>query len=421
MKAKRLIIQVRQDVDFNHSFGELKDIGSINVSPAFSYQNDSFLFERADPLKYLDAAPIIFQNEYYRKLGTNQKKDYRTFKIDCEDEESASFYFKALSSNDSIETIYFDGYAQLASIPNDLSFQKQQALNQMQCEEAWDISNGIPAVIVAILDSGINSNHEDLKGRVLDKLGFKLPAYSTFDDNSLSGGHGTGVAGIVSASWNNFRGVVGVSPNSSLLNGKIFNDGDNTVFLSDCLEAMNHSILNGAQILNCSWEVKSNPEEMSVKKFIEKVNEYSNKVVLVFAAGNGNVNIEDTVMGHINNCLKVGALTMSDTIWKIDRFNGSNYGKDVVFGYGDNIFGVQNKSNSSYGYLNSGTSLAAPHISGVCALIKAYNTSIHPTKVIDIIKRSCERLPSIYPLKGIGKVNAFKALKITQSEFSNIV
>ncbi|GGD72913.1 thermitase [Emticicia aquatilis] len=418
-----MIIRVKENSDFNNSFEILKS-RNLNPSKVFSFQNDPFEIERNFPIENLDSSGYLYDNEYYRKLGKRQKDYYRTYKIDFTDDESAKEYCLALQKNENIDDAYLDGYVHLATNPNDSLLSKQIALINIQCEQAWDISSGNPNIIVSVIDTGINDNHEDLRGNIFvdntGKRGFNFTDDADFNDSRPDKGHGTCVAGLIAASWNNSRGIAGVAPNCRVINCKVFPTNDITAFFSDCQEAINTSIRNGAKILNCSWEINLDKDDKIVTDFIDFINKEATKSVFVFSSGNKNKNIAETAWSKLENCLIVGAMNINDNIWTENDKKGSNFGQNIIYSYGSGVFGLTNENNDSYNVLDSGTSFAAPHVSGICALILSYNPTISPKQVRDIIIDSREMVLGMSSTLGIGKVNALKALNLTQQRFAKL-
>jgi thermitase len=415
MAKKRLIVRIKENANYEASFSGILE-KKETCKKVYTFQDDPFEKERNSPFEHLQAGNYLEISDYYRKLGSRQKEYYRTFKIDIDSEDEADSYLNSLNSSNEIEEVYFDGQVKISNNPNDIFFSKQQSLFKLQCEEAWDISNGKSNILISVIDTGILDSHEDLRNSIYvdtnGTSGFNFTNDKNNWDNYGEKGHGTGVAGIIAASWNNHLGVAGIAPNCKILNCKVFPQKSDTAFFTDCQNAIKVSIDNGAKILNCSWEIDDLVAYDNVKsKFIEFINSQSNEAVLVFAAGNSGKDISSSWWNRLENCLTVGALNLDDYIW-----NGSNYGRNVIFSYGSGIFGVT-KNNKKYEVLDSGTSFAAPHVSGICGLILSYNPQISPKEVIKLIIDSRVKIPQINSYMGLGKVNALSALKLTQERY----
>lgn len=118
-----------------------------------------------------------------------------------------------------VEAAEADPIARALFIPNDPLLPEQWHLFRVAAPEAWEITKGSPAIKVAVLDSGIDQSHEDLRGQVKDSKDF---TGSGSTDDFL--GHGTHVAGIIAAKAQNRKGVAGLAFRCHLLNGKILGD-----------------------------------------------------------------------------------------------------------------------------------------------------------------------------------------------------
>jgi len=272
--------------------------------------------------------------------------------------------------------VYYPG----ATIPNDTYYLSQWGLVNIKAADAWDITQGSSTVKVGIIDTGIAS-HLDLNGNLDDGWNFVNDTDSTDDTD----GHGTLVAGIVGAVGNNGIGISGVAWNVKLVPLKI---SGSTV---EVISAINYAKNNGIPILNFSWW--NFPYDGA---FLNAITGYSGLFVCI--AGNADKDIDNTpnYPGSyiVNNIITVGASNNNNTKW-VD----SNYGATAVdlFAPGENIISTfpPNKTPLYFnvsGYdIYSGTSLAAPHVAGVAALIKAMHPGGISTSAIKaaIISRVC--------------------------------
>lgn len=277
---------------------------------------------------------------------------------------------------------------------NDSHFDKQWALSKIMATEAWQVTSGNPSVIVAVLDTGIDCAHQDLRGKVV--------AAANFADSPTSYdiyGHGTHVAGIIAAAKNSL-GVVGMAYNCLLMNIKIADEGGNWNG-SAAAKGVVWAVDNGAKVINMSLSAKEPSSDL------EQAIDYawSKGAVVVCAAGN-NTSSEPTYPAYYSNCIAVAATDANDVVpsW-------SGYGDWVdVAAPGVNIFSTL--PISGYGY-RSGTSMAAAYVSGLAALLftvanDANGNGFVNDEVRKAIESSCDKLG----LKGVGKgrINAFRAV-----------
>ena len=252
-------------------------------------------------------------------------------------------------------------------VPNDTKYSQQWAHQNTQAESGWDITTGSSDVIIAIIDSGVDYNHEDLKDNIwkdadgnpgkdfvdietskYTEKGYKIISgedYSGVDyDPSDYFGHGTHVAGIAAAKGNNSLGVAGVCYDCKIMPiraGFAIVDQDNNIGNSmevdDIVNAVNYAIDNAADIINMSYGgIYSQTEEEVLNKA------YNNGLILIASAGNENSEDTDKLESQsypaaLDNVIAVAATVKDDT-----RASYSNYGDwvDVSAPGGDGDNGI---------------------------------------------------------------------------------
>lgn len=279
------------------------------------------------------------------------------------------------------------------TIPNDTSYNSQWGLPKIQAPQAWNITKGNKSVKVGVLDTGIAS-HDDLNANMNTGSGWNF-----IDDNNDTSdydAHGTHVAGIIGAVGNNNLGVAGVCWNVSLVPLKF----NGTV--SQISEALTYAMQNDISIVNMSWW--NFPDDPALSQAITN---YTGLFVCISGnAGNDIDNTKNYPASFKNrNMLVVGSTDNNN-----ERSNFSNYGENTVdlFAPGSDVY-----STVPTGYATmSGTSMAAPYVTGVAALIK----SIYPNASTETIKnRILGSVDIISSLDGLcktgGRLNAYKAIK----------
>ena len=285
--------------------------------------------------------------------------------------------------------------------PNDTYFGNQWGMPKIQAPEAWDITRGSSTVTIAICDTGIDQDHEDLSGKIVASTNFSGSA--TVNDMF---GHGTHVAGIAAAVTNNSKGVAGVGFNSSLMNVKVLDD-NGSGYYSWIASGIKYAADNGAKVINLSLG-----GYFSSNTLKNAVNYAWNKgCVLVAAAGNDGLSWP-LYPAYYTNCIAVAATDKNDA-----KASWSNYGNswvDVAAPGVDIYSTLPNHQNQigiqNYGSL-SGTSMATPHVSGVAALVWAttkYGTS--NSVVRSRIQNTADQVGSMWSKYRIKRVNAFKAV-----------
>jgi uncharacterized repeat protein (TIGR01451 family) len=315
-----------------------------------------------------------------------------------------------------------------AFTPSDSFYGSQWALAQINAEEAWDVSRSLPAVRIAILDGGIFSpssawgddngfpdGHPDVGPKVVQEVNFS--ASPDFDDWA-AGGHGTRVAGIAAALTNNAEGIAGVGFNASLVNVKICDDAGSCSVAAEVNGILwaagcdtNPCGPRRADIINLSIGA-AGACLASEQNAINQA--WAQGLVIIAAAGNGGADgVGDNgseAPGNCANVISVAASTPADT-----RAGFSNYGANVdVAAPGVCIIAPDNAGSYDGNVeplCGDGTSFAAPHVTGLAALIWStlYNTS--NTAVVSRIFDSADETVVSGPLGSVhGRIDAGAAL-----------
>lgn len=252
---------------------------------------------------------------------------------------------------------------------------KQWALAMMDLPALWHLSTGSAQTRVAVLDTGIDANHPDLKGQVV--------AETNLVNSSQPGdvhGHGTHVAGIVAARDNN-RGIIGVAPDCSLLNAKVADDTGRCE-ASDLAKGIIWAVDNGADIINISIEIHE--PYVRLEEAVDYAWEHDSLVIA--AAGNGGSETP-VYPASYENCLAVSAIDSEHGFTRL-----ANHGEWIdLAAPGSDIYSTL--PDNGYGY-KSGTSFACAYVSGIAALL--FDVAIDHNEngrlnddVADILKSSC--------------------------------
>lgn len=289
---------------------------------------------------------------------------------------------------------------------NDPSLSKQYHLDMINMNKAWGITTGSNKVKIAIIDSGIDLNHPDLKSKITTGINIIDPNKKPLDDN----GHGTHVAGIAAAATDNKIGVAGIAPDCLIMPVKVLDKGRGTDI--DIAEGIIWASKKGADVINLSVGLytKSTALERAVKYAIGK------NTVVVSSAGNDAKSSKLHLPSMIKGVIEVSATTKKD---KLASF--SNYAQQIsVSAPGDDIYSTMPTYNvdltkeigKGYGYM-SGTSMASPIVAGLAALIKSEDKSLTPKEVKEIIEDSASDLgkKGYDEYFGNGRIDAYQALK----------
>jgi subtilisin family serine protease len=292
----------------------------------------------------------------------------------------------------------------LFAAPSDPLYPQQSLdFSRIGMETAWGIQTGSPSVIVAVIDSGVDANHADLRN-VLAARGYNFVDGNTtiFDDL----GHGTRVAGTIGAQGNNGEGIAGVAYGVRILPLDVA-DSSGVITSARAIAAVNYAVAHGADVINMSFGfyAKSSLFEQACD------NTYAAGVVLVASAGNENQCLSLVYPAAFDSVIGVAA-TNSDA--GDDRAVFSNYnssGLNLVDLAAPGVTIFSTLPGSIYdGTMGSGTSFASPMVAGVAALLK----SRYPTQSAAAIRHHL--LATATPVgawAGSGRLDAAEALTST--------
>ncbi|MGK7895510.1 MAG: S8 family peptidase [Xenococcus sp. (in: cyanobacteria)] len=267
---------------------------------------------------------------------------------------------------------------QMLEVPNDPEYRKQWNFRNINVESAWDQTKG-EGITIAVIDTGV-TQVPDLK---LTKF---VPGYDFVNDRENSeddNGHGTHVAGVIAQSTNNGYGVAGIAHLAKIMPLKVLSaEGGGTV--ADIAEAIKFAADNNADVINLS--LGGGGASRLLEEAIAYA--YDKGVVIVAAAGNENLNAA-SYPARYPKVIGVAATDFEDA-----KAPYSNYGAGVDLaapGGSETNKILQNTIDPSTGESVfasfQGTSMAAPHVSGVAALLKASGIE-QPGEILNLLKKS---------------------------------
>jgi thermitase len=273
---------------------------------------------------------------------------------------------------------------------------RQWAFPKIMVPQAWEVTSGKSNVVIAVLDTGIDKEHEDLAGKVIAEVNF-TDSPTTNDVY----GHGTHVAGIIAAAANNGLGVAGLAYNCRLMNVKVADD-QGRFYASAAAKGVTWAVNHGAKVINMSLVSMEPSRELE-----EAVNYAWNEGAVVVSAAGNFIGTKVAYPAYYSDCIAVAATNSSDgvTSW-------SSQGDWVdVAAPGVDIYSTL--PGSRYGN-KSGTSMAAAHVSGLAGLLFALRSDENGNGFVNdevraAIENGCDGL-SISAIKG--RINAFHAVNM---------
>ena len=307
------------------------------------------------------------------------------------------------------------------SIPDDTYYNYQWGLSQINASEAWNITPGSHNVIIAIIDSGIDLNHSDLKADIWANKG-EIPGNGIDDDhngyiddvygwNFIAGnnnvtdddGHGTHIAGIIAAVGNNSKGVTGVMWSATIMPLK-FLDSEGNGYVDNAVSAIRYATKMGASIISCSWGGSEYSE--ALKDIID-----ASSAIVVCAAGNDESSKDDDVSPIYPACFtSQNIISVAATDENDNLASFSDYGINSVDVAAPGTSICSTLPGSHYGYMQ-GTSMAVPYVSGLAGLIKSIRPDLTALQIKYTILNNVDYISSLAGkiLTG-GRINVFKAL-----------
>ncbi len=369
-------------------------------------------------------------------------KTFNTFQQNCPPlknwvvVQADSQHLLKMQTQNWLQTIEPVGRFKIFPLSNDSLVTEQWYLERIDVPTAWQITQGTPDIILAIIDTGIDYQHPDLQtclwtnsaelqgqpgvdddgnGLIDDVMGWDFTDAPRFADggdyldpdpdpmDEFLGGHGTEIAGIIAASVNNQRGIAGIAPQIRIMNLRA---GTASGYLEedDVIQAMLYAYANGARIINMSFgDVKVSTVFKEVVRFL-----WSQGITFVAAAGNEG-QPEVYFPAALTQTIAVGSCDQQD---HLSGFSNFGYGIDLL-APGTDI--LSTAPGGKYRRVN-GTSFSAPMVAATCALLLSANPQLSNEQLRTIVKSTAEKqLPNPDWQIGAGRLNAGKALQVQYS------
>jgi len=343
-------------------------------------------------------------------------------------------------------------------LPNDPYYKNQWYLTRIKAISAWEKISRSPSLTIAVIDSGIDINHPDLKDNIWintkeipnnniddDRNGFIDDVYGwdfvnnipdpspKFEEGWTESGiaHGTIIAGIIAATGNNQEGISGVTWEAKIMPLRALNDqGEGR--MSAVIRAVDYAVHNGADIINLSFVGFS--YNQALQESLQRA--YEAGVIVVAAAGNEQeggeaYNTDDQPIypacynGRNGENIILG-VAASDALDQKTDFSSYGFNCIDITAPGVSFFSTipagsnPLELNKIYDGFWSGTSMAAPIISGSLALVAEINPQLQPTEIVNILLQSADNISRLNPNHlgqlGSGRVNLERALMTAQEK-----
>lgn len=260
--------------------------------------------------------------------------------------------------------------------------------------EGWDVLSMASNIVVAVLDTGIRRTHEDLATNV-----WVNPAHSSYGWNAIAPnnapaddeGHGSLVSGVLGAAGNNGKGVVGVAWRVQIMAAKCF-DASKNGSDSDIIECVEFARTNGARIMNMSFS--DTAFSASLSNAVWGAREAG--IIVVASSGNEGADVDRVprypACLELDNVISVAATTRNDGLWAYSNYGATNVDLAAP---GDAITSTFAFTDTQYLGPLAGTSLAAPYVSGVCALLLARYPGETHQQIIARVLAAVDPVPAL--------------------------
>lgn len=341
-------------------------------------------------------------NDYLHRFDAVIKQQWQRiviFESGNASAERMQRFFSKLASVEYAEAhyLYTTNQKQTGYLPNDpLYVPYQWNIRRIRGDQAWRLAKGNGKVTVAVVDTGIDLKHPDLVQHL-------RPGYNSLREAALPQddvGHGTHVAGIIAAQINNVDGIAGLSWYNPLMPIKVLDEtgsGDSFAVAQGIIWATDR----GAKVINLSLG------NYAQGKFLHDAVKYAYKrdVLLVAAAGNESTD----QLSYPAAYPEVLAVTATDEKNRTAPF--SNFGSHIDLA-APGVHIASTFPDQAYAAL-SGTSMAAPHVSAVAALVRSAYPHLKNSDVMNILRQSATDIgkPRFDSQSGYGLLNAEQALR----------
>lgn len=314
-----------------------------------------------------------------RTLGS----DSSTLVVSFEGDTRASDTVARLMDDPAVEYVEPDilyEYQQ-SFTPDDPQYDQQEWAQTVNLPEAWTISAGAPEVVVAVIDSGVRSDHPDLQGQLVEGRNYMDNGENELDTEDRIG-HGTQVAGILAAAGNNSEGIAGTAMNVKLMPMRVGDNGGARI--SRISEAVQDSVDLGADVINLSLGSET------PSATLENRLQYAADNGVISVAATGNEADKVSFPGSYDTTISVGASTLDGS--DMANFSSRVSVTDLAAPGVGVLTTAYNAQQGTYGYTTvQGTSFSTPIVAGTAAIIASINPDLDVHQVRTLLQDTSQK------------------------------
>ncbi len=296
---------------------------------------------------------------------------------------------RMLAANPRVASIEQDVVVEAALIPNDPRWTKAWGPRLIRAPEAWNITTGNPRITIAVIDTGVDPRHPELRGRMVPGWDFQNGDSSPRDDN----GHGTAVANVAAAAGNDGIGMSGMCWKCKVMPIKVLN-GNGSGTHSNIAAGIVWAVKHGADVINMSI---AGPRPSNI--MADAVAYARRKGVIVVAAAGNEGSRKLYYPAAYPGVISVGGSTGADTL-----YNWSNRGTWVKLAAPGCAY--TGKPGPAWSWW-CGTSFATPAVAGTAALIKGLRPGMSRTNLEQMLLTSTIRVGGVTK----GRIDAARAVR----------
>jgi thermitase len=374
-------------------------VAALQLAPSSSEKKLQFVPGRI-LVKFRPETAVDHRRQVIAALGTRPEGELPLIGVhllDLPDQANEVAFIKAFASKPEVEFAELDQILNLEQVvPDDPLFANVNSwsLPIINAPNAWTITTGSSNIVIAILDTGVDSIHPELASKL-------VPGWNTYNntpDTHDIYGHGTAVAGTAAASSNNGIGVASIAWGCRIMPVRISDDSGYASY-SNIANGLTWAADHGARVANISYNVSGSRTVSSAAKYFQ-----GKGGVIASAAGNQGISSSAADDPYI---LTVGATDSSDNL-----FSWSNKGHNIDVVAPGNVYTTL--LGGFYG-IGGGTSFASPIVAGAAALVLSVNPTLTPTQVQDIIKQGADDtgVAGCDSEFGWGRINLWRSLSMT--------